>query len=420
MKPQKLKSLKIDNFGAMNGIFIEFDNEATYLVGVNGSGKSTAMNAIHACFAGISEKGPGYFHGNRFKIIGPNGATAKLELTLFDENTGATVTLTRTVMKSGNSPITLKTDQELSSDWFNDFFRVCFFSAKNWQTLTGPEQALELGIDVSKFRKKMATKKQEYTEINAHLRALGRQSPVEEVEPVDVSKLIQERDEIHTFNQTQNDRSFALNQANAHIKELEHQRDQILAELDKREHERDSLPAAEPLKDTVAITEQIANAESTNGQARAYQTYQDFLTQSGKYQKQLTANKAEQSDIEREEREYMASFKFPFDNLSVDEETGALLCDGREIREPYVSYGELVEKVALLNASRNPKFKVVWVDNAEGLDEERRKSLQKKLNDKGFQVIFNMVGKRQQPGEYTVLLKEGKIVDSYENKSNKL
>jgi recombinational DNA repair ATPase RecF len=99
----KVKSIELNNFANYNKVSVSFDDNVTYLIGKNGSGKSTiGITAIWFMFQGIAEKSSGGntpLIGERFRFIGPNGKTANGEMVLHDEKTGNDIKVIRKLTK---------------------------------------------------------------------------------------------------------------------------------------------------------------------------------------------------------------------------------------------------------------------------------------------------------------------------------
>lgn len=197
----KIKDITLSNFSKYDQVQVSFDDNVTYLVGKNGSGKSTlGLTAIWFMFCGIAEKASGGnspLIGERFRFIGPKAATAKGEMTLYDEKTMAEIKVFRKLSKTGTEvsfqgPEGLELDQK----WLTDLFNVFLISPKMFCDLSPKEQAKALGIDTSSFDAEIASLKKKYTEINAVYNSFGELLEVEKVEKVDVVAFQAQKEEI--------------------------------------------------------------------------------------------------------------------------------------------------------------------------------------------------------------------------------
>lgn len=190
----KITNLKLTNFSKYDSVDVSFDPNVTYLVGKNGSGKSTlGITGIHFMFMGIAEKatdGKTPLIGERFRFIGPKGATAKGEMTLYDEKKGIEVRVMRKLTKTGTELSFIGPEgMELGQQWLNDLFNVFLIAPKRFCELSSKDQAKALGINTKPFDDAIATLKTEFTQINAVYRSYGELTEPEKAEKVDVEAL---------------------------------------------------------------------------------------------------------------------------------------------------------------------------------------------------------------------------------------
>ncbi|MFA5638650.1 MAG: AAA family ATPase [Anaerovoracaceae bacterium] len=418
----KIETLKMKNFAKFKDIEVTFSDKVTRLVGINGSGKTTVgLTSLWAGLKGIAEKNTnGQLIGERFRFIGPEKSSADIEIILVDEKTKQRVMVTNHITKSGNEISFIAEDGSvLDADWLNNLLSVAFLSAKNFTSLSSKEQAILLGIDTTEYDKQIKAKKDEYTLINRDLRNLGTKTPVEKAEKVSVSDLLAKKEEIDAFNKVQDERESAINTAKELLERLNEEKKELEAKLTalkerivKGEDVVKNLPTPVAKKDTAALTQSIASAEKTNEQARQFSEYVEWTTKCSTLKDSLLENKEQQSKLEQEKLDFIKNFNFGFDNLGVNED-GELLLEGRPVKDPYFSKGEMELIVARLHASINPDFKLRFIDDLDLLDQENQEKILKELLDAGFQVIVSEVG-TEKKGDNVLLLKECNLVDSYD------
>lgn len=414
----KIKKLKLQNFAKFTNFECEFDGKVTHLVGINGSGKTIiGLTALWACLKGISEKTKnGQLVGERFRFIGDAKATADIELTLFDEKQNIEVIITNHISKQSNQ-ITFKSNipDKINNEWLNNLLSVAFLSAKNFTSLNGKEQAILLGIDTEKYDKNILELKNEFTLLNRDYRNFGEIKEIEKVDKISISELINQKEKIDIYNRKQDDLLTNRDTLNSLLlkakKEIENTENTLKGLLeDKKEIENDLmiLPQIEDKKSTIEITEKINNVEQINSAADLFVSMKNQKKLKQEKGLQLDANKEQQNKAEKERLDFIKSFKFEFDTLSVDED-GKLLLDDRPIKEPYFSKGELEIIVAKLYASQNPELKIRFIDDFELLDEGNQKKILESLLASNFQIITAEVGENTNQ-ENTILLRECKEI----------
>jgi len=415
----KIKKLKLDNFVKFTDFEIEFDGKVTNLVGINGSGKTTVgLTAIWACLKGISEKNTNnQLIGEKYRFIGKDKATADIELTLLDEEKNVEIKIKNHISKNANT-ITFDAPPgyKIDDEWVNNLLSVAFMSAKNFTQYSPKEQAILLGIDTSEFDKSIKDIKQDYTFINRQIRNMGEIRSVEKVEKVSISELLAEKDKIDEFNKRQDiqNNSIAvckdeLEQSMKLLQELYDRIETGKAHIEDLKNTLKGIQISEDKIDTVEIINKINNAEEINQKALFYEAYLEKKSEHDAASKQLAQNKKWQEEKAQEKIDYIKSFDFGFDGLSVGDD-GGLLLNNRPINDLYFSKGEREIIVAKLHAAQNPGLKVRFIDNFELLDEKNQKGIIDNLLANGFQIITAQVGDDAESKENTVLLRECKHV----------
>lgn len=461
----KLKKLTLNNFAKFTNIAVEFDNKVTRLIGFNGAGKTTlGCTAIWACLKGISEKiSSGGIIGERFRFIGNNGRSSDIELQLFDESTNETITCKNHITKDSNKiTFTSENGRQLTNDWLNGLFNHVFMSAKSFCQLSSKDQALKLGIDVSKFDAEIKLLKQDYTILNREYKAFGDLVEPENVKPVDIemlklkkqiikekfdeqylanvmhnrklrakydADLKAERKKNQEFNTKQADLQIERNEISGCMYKLRKYgydgeelttwfaslpipKQQILDTTTPEPQYVDEMPDDSKLR---AIDDIILNANAVNQKASVYAEYLKAKAKKEEKEKALTDNKTAQAAKEKEKLDYITSFKFGFTGLSVDED-GGLLLNGKPIKDPYFSKGELEVIVAKIALNLNPEWKTRFIDDFELLDEPNQEKILNDLLSAGFQVITAEIGEKA-TREGSIVLKDCKVVDNEDSET---
>lgn len=462
----KVKEISLTNFAKYDQVTVSFDENVTYLIGKNGAGKSTlGITAIWFMFQGIAEKASGGNNpliGERFRFIGPKAASAKGEMILHDEKNGIDIKVTRKLTKTG-SDLSFEAPEgyQLDQSWLTDLFNIFLIAPKKFCDLSPKDQAKALGIDTKHFDEEITRLKKQYTEINAVYRSFGDLPEVEKVERVDVTLLqAQKKDvadklnalylenkkaneklksewetackvvenECSAFNNAQIALENKIEQANKLYSQLDglgytgYEVSDWIRSLGKPEEAKvfenyypeqptyiQELPDRAELD---AIDAQILAAGETNNKALLYVQYIEKKQQKEAREAELKANKDKQAATESERVEYIKAFKFPFSNLTVDDD-GQLLLAGKPIKDPYFSTGELLKIIPILLSTSNPELKYVFIQGFNDLDEDNWKQVEEYLTGKGFQLVVEMVGKTKVPEKNCILLRDNVVVEYY-------
>jgi hypothetical protein len=426
----KIKSLSLKNFGGFSDFKIEYNDNVTWLVGINGAGKTTVgLTGIWAALKGIAERGAnGQLTGDRKIFIGPEKATADAEILLISTDGQHKIIAKNHITKAANQ-ISFRAEDGDSIDpnFVSDLLNVALMSAKNFSLMSAKDQALSLGIDTSEYDDEIKALKKSYTEINSVVRSFGKLEEVEKVERVSSSEIVKQIDEIDQLNagvdakiRAIDDVKFKLDGKRSRKQNMLDEIERLKKEIEKEDidikkgeawldEKKKSLPEK---KDKSSLVESLNNIDAINQKASAYESYVAKSSELKTHKDKLEENKKAQEDVENKRLEFIKSFNFDVDGLSVDE-NGGLLYKERPIKEPYLSKGEMEVVVAKLHASINPDLKVRFVDDFDLLDDYNQQLILDTLLSQGFQIIAAKVANKPKSGE--VFLKECKIENGDEN-----
>lgn len=439
----KIEFLSLENFAEYTKVEVNFDDKITYLIGKNGSGKSTlGLNGVWFIFQGIAEKSSGGNNpliGERFRFIGPNGASAKGKMILHDEEKDVKIIVSRKMTKYGTElSFEGPEGMELNQQWLNDLFNIFLIAPKKFMALSPKEQARALGINTDELDDRLIDLKQEYSSINAVFKAFGNIVELEEVLPVDFGELSKEKDAISQHNkeidaQHKNieekkftiDSMQAINagcdneidKLKAQLREIELKKEENLIAMEIKIKALEGTPVPNEYKSFDDVQARIDNATDTNKKAAAYAEFVRTSNAKAARKKDLDQNKEKQEKVESDRIEYIKTFKFPFSNITVNDD-GEILLGGKPINDTYFSTGEYLKIVPILIATTKPEMKYVFLQDFNLLDEEKQKDIQDYLLAKGFQLVIEMVGKEKLTDKNCILLRDNIIVESYEEISD--
>ena len=461
----------IKNFANVNQIEINLSDSVTYLIGENGSGKTTVgLNGIWFILEGLAKVGKKVLHGDRFRFIGDHGPTAIGQLILHDEEENIDITIQRRMTKSKTElKITASDGRQLPADFIDNIFNIFSINPVGFAKLSPQEQAIALGIDTSendKLKKKAYDERREIGyDAKRFKGAMEEVGIVEKVEKVNIQKLLKKKDqleakntnltekaqkkkdkkiqEIVEYNQEQIKKQSIRNEAARNIKtakdnlkvleeNINRLRQQLINDTEgyerlvagyeqlpkSLEQKTTDIPLAKPdLEDTSALNTQIENAEATNQQAVLYQQSIDAQDRYEIAQENYDNKTNELQRIESNRIECIKACNLPFSNITIDDAGGVLISD-RPFSETYFSKGETIRMGIKLAAAANPKLKYVFIPDSQSIDKKNREKLFTELVEAGFQVVAEYVDTEKQKDYGSILLKESKIVESYEENND--
>jgi len=462
----KIKNIMLKNFATVNEIQIDFKDGVTYLVGENGSGKTTCgLNAIWFVLEGIAKTGKKVLHADRFRFIGKYGKSAIGQITLHDEKEGIEIYLQRKMTKGATTLKVAASDgRDLGENFVDKIFNIFSINPEGFAMLSPKDQATALGVNTTDIdaRKRVAYNQRRELgyDVKRTKGALEENGEAVEVEHVDIQELLNRKAEIDqknensrnlaqghrerlyhkaiTFNEVQNSLQRKKDVYKDNIDTLKGRINQLKKEIEtaevkikKQETSLAELPLIEKLIstdipmpevkkiDTSKIEEAIGNAQEQNKQASLWdehkkleKKYMDAVARHDKKDR-------EYQDLEKERVEYLRSCNLPFSNITING-SGELEIDGRPFNKTYFSKGEILRAGVKMAAATDPKLKYIFVPDAQSIDEKNRETLFAELTDAGFQVVAEMVGTKKKDGDNSILLRESRIVDNYEDKKNVL
>jgi hypothetical protein len=346
--------------------------------------------------------------GKRSYFIKGSEKSAKGTLVLTDGEVDYTITR-KITEKSQELHIESSDGRTLGQEWINSFFNEFLINPIAFARLSGKEQAEVLGIDTSEIDARMEVVSKEFTEKNAVLKSFGKIIIPKKVEAVDVSDLNKEKNEILAWNKIQNsvetqyniqakysaELSDSIASIEKEISELKLKLKKAKSEYIQSEDARKLLPKPQPIKSYLDIDSLLSQANEVNKQANTYSLAVRKSQDKEKAKIDLEKVKLSKKRLVEEKVEYMKSLELPVSNITVDDK-GGLLLDGRPIRQPHFSMGELLTKVPMILSRGKQEMKYVFLENFDLLDEENSEKVINYLTGQGYQVVVEKVSKREE------------------------
>jgi hypothetical protein len=420
-KKAKIEAIGAKNFKKFSNIEVVFNGNVTRFVASNGEGKTTlGSQVLLAALKGVAKTGDALI-GDRWQFIGDNGKSADAWVKIRDTKANALVKFSNHITAGKNDyAFELLEGPEgyiVDEKWFRALLNASLLSADTFCSLTPKQQAIELGIDVSKHDEAIKQIKSEYTLKNRELKAFGTLNPVNKVDPVSITKLIKEKESIEVFNKTQEELKEKSNNLRTEItdisNEIDHYKKMIREKaslLLKKSKEYITIPIPKELKDISIVKGKINSADETNKAAVKYEQYKKDKEAKNAIIKSIENNRSKLAKEEEKRKETIKKFNLPFDELSIDDDGGLTLKD-RHITHNTFSSGEREVIVAKLAASTNPDFKVRFVDDIDLLDDNNQDNLINTLEEMGFQLILASVRDTHTVGEENILyIRDAEII----------
>jgi len=397
------ESIEIENFGGMQKFKVNFDPRITYVTGPNMAGKSTiAKTAFFFGLEGIAEKGTHY--KGRGNFVGEWGDEAKTIIKLRDEHGSYTVTRAMNDKKQTQFSVVSDTGRSLDQAWLNKLFQSLMISPLDFANMHEKEQAKQLGIDTSEYDERILALKMDFTFINGTLRDFGEIIIPEKVEYVDVSELNRQKNEVLAFNQQQRVRTNELSKKNGeiatldiHISKLQQELQIALVSRENRVKEKNALTLPEPEKDTSGFDKVMEEMDKTNKDAMFYGIALEKSRQKAVKEEELSANKLAQKQLQEEKVAYLQTLDLPFSTMTIDD-NGGLMMDGKYIREPFFSSGELWAVIPRIIAKMQPEFKYIFIQGWNMMDKKHQKNLVEDMLGLGFQLCIEVVDETENGG----------------------
>lgn len=399
----KIKQISMKNFANFHEFTCNLSQGVNYCIGSNGSGKSTTgIISVWCCLQGIAERGTEVLKGKRSMWVGKYGNDAEVTIILTDPD-GVEYTVNRKILEN-KLEITASDGRKLDQKWVDSFWNQMMLSPVAFSRLSPKEQAAYMGIDTAEYDQKISELKDEAKIHRAMIKGFGEIEIPDKVEPVDVSELSREKDEIVKFNQEQRDKATALaaksdeiKRLDAHIAELQEKLQLAMVSRENRVGECAKLPQPQEMLPTDTIDQKISEASEVNAKAIAYQQAVEKQAQKEKKEQELSENKSLQDAEVAKKVAYMQELDLPFSNLSIDD-NGGLMMDGRPIQTPHFSTGELIKICTMLLMSQNKDengLRYVYLENFDLLDDTKSKELLDWMMEENIQVLCERVVSNQ-------------------------
>lgn len=403
----KVTRLKVQNIKGLREIEIHADPTVNEIAGENGAGKSSALDSIVFALAGkrVIDEMPIREGERKAEIV---LETDDLVITRRFKGDGTTLTVRG---KDGGRYGQRRLDQLFSGFTFDP---LAFSRLKpadqieHLKHLAGPDFRKELGaieadiIDVFDRRK----------DANQRLKTLGKVVDMEREDPVNVSDILTELDEVEKHNDTQRRRQGAIERADDMIELREEQVDELAkkltqakAALKEAKKARFDLKEVQPLRDPDDLKAKISAADVQNRKAEAYKIYCSRLEQRKEVSAEADFLTEKLEDLRDKRLDMMGGDKFPVEGVAFVND--ALVING--IPFDQLSSSERIRVSARIGMAAASELKIMFIRDGSLLDGKSFYELAKLAEQSKYQLWVETVGNGH--GD-AIVLEEGEIRDA--------
>jgi len=257
---------------------------------------------------------------------------------------------------------------------------------------------------------------------------------LEKIEAVDVAELMAEFNRRHHTNENNRVEMERLKEAESDLSDCDQDLLEAKADLEaaqkrvieKKGYLRSSkadlkliADICENLKDAneQEIKDQIENAQGINLKATAYEQFRENEAALEDIKLDYEGKNDMLNVVASDRINYLKSLNLPWPNITITDE-GEFRLNDKPFCAPYFSTGEILKFGARIGSKLKDGLKYVFFPSSNVMDDKNREATIKTLVDDGFQVVLEFISDKKIPEENCILLKELKVVDSYDTEKN--
>ncbi len=426
----KLKQTTIENFkGIIEPITVEIADDVFYIIGSNGSGKSSLIDALLFCITGST---PGLYKKDRWQLK-RGKKPSKVSAVLHDTELGCDITVKKKITKGRTEVKITATDgmfrKNIDAEYIESLLSQYTWDLTEFIQAPPEMQAKMLNIDTSEYDAVIAEKKEIQSDANkAKLHAMRAVKDLEDthgkdrlntaIEKIDTAllakthaALLKQNFEASRYEEVRRRRDAEINRLNDEIKAMKH-------ELNKLYNDRDDAVIVRAVPDSVmeTVEQQMKNADSLNALAAVQGNY----IQRKKEQEKLADewDKAVQATALAEDArdKYLSKFSLPAGaEINSEGELTVPNAEGGQVplKETHLNTAKAFETaIAVLQGTVAPEAPIYIIRGGGLFDRDDKGGIPmlKELHDKtGAQIICELVSVDKPKGAASVKLSEGKV-----------
>jgi len=328
--------------------------------------------------------------------------------------------------------------RQLDQAWLDSIFNSFLIDPMGFSKLSGKEQALAFGADTDSFDQKKKELEIERRDIGRDVKRLqgvvDSAVNLEKIEAVDVAELMAEFNRRHHTNENNRVEMERLKEAESDLSDCDQDLLEAKADLEaaqkrvieKKGYLRSSkadlkliADICENLKDAdeQEIKDQIENAQGINLKATAYEQFRENEAALEDIKLDYEGKNDMLNVVASDRINYLKSLNLPWPNITITDE-GEFRLNDKPFCAPYFSTGEILKFGARIGSKLKDGLKYVFFPSSNVMDDKNREATIKTLVDDGFQVVLEFISDKKIPEENCILLKELKVVDSYDTEKN--
>ena len=381
--------LQIEGFKKIKVANFDFDGKKLVpIYGKNGAGKSSVIEAIEVLFKGKTAVKDDIVNNKSEKAV----IIAKID----------GYVIRRSINKSGDIQTTVKRSdgKEVAKPQnFLDALAGYFLDPQEFSNLPGEEKKKHLmnyaGISFTEIDSQIKDLENERLIVGREIKKIGEVIPVEKVEPVVLTDLLQKRTELEKWNKEQRDQKEKITAADTFIKDLKSEIELKKAELEKLENKlvesekrKEALVPAEEEKPLTEIDKSIKNAEKTNIDAAKYEDYlkkdKDKKDKDTEYKKQTD----DIEDLRQFKQDVLKGANLPLNGDLVITDTGLSY---KGIPDQNWSDAESIKISAHIAAHFSKDLKAMYIKRGESLDSTSLAELKAFAEENNYQIFCHIV-----------------------------
>jgi|GEM_PF-4784821 len=426
----KAAELTLVNFKGSTKLKIKFNGNVTFLIGVNGSGKTMIGTAFQYLFEGKT------FFNNKYRRRMITDGEDKLKVIgeFTNEETGKSFKITRTLTSNDSPNLKVECDDNDSLDMKEILSMINMLYLRPFEIvkMTPQEQAKLVGVDTTDYDKKIKEKKSNLTVPRSDLKRVKEQLKAflhipEKVVAVNLKDLYEERENIKLFNEEQLNRNSEITSQTFRVQEQERKIKKLEEELQFEKNALatkngilESLVKPEPTQSLDNVNSRIDSADNTNLNARTFDKYVSLKSELAIEETTFATKEQEVKDAEQNKIDYIKSTKVD-SSVTFDENGGLRLTafghTEAYLNEAFFSTGQILKlsiqfcliKMLKDRANNLPTIPVIFVDNAEGLDKKNLEYIDKISKEYNIQFILGYQDDKPQDGKNCIMLSEQSI-----------